>query len=100
MLLLVTRKLQIKSTMWYHFTSIRLAWMRKEDMGRWVECHPGRSSNRTPSIRCISYDPAVQLPRVRSGEIQKIFIGMFITSLIRSRDTGGNSYFNHWGGDG
>lgn len=53
-------------------------------------------------IVCISYDQAVQLPSVWSGEIltqiqKKIFMGMFSTSLIRSKDTTRDSYANHWG---
>lgn len=58
MLGLVTKELQIKSTMWYHFTSIRLAWIRTEDIGRPVECHPWKVI-RQDSIKlivCISYN--------------------------------------------
>lgn len=40
---------------------------------------PGHRIDSFKLIMCISSDPAVQLPSVWSGEIQKIFMGMFIT---------------------
>lgn len=50
---------------------------------------------------CISYDQPVQAvsgPGKFSPQIQKkIFVGMVITSLIRSRDFAHNSQANHWG---